>query len=256
MARSSNNRFGARRRQAEDAYASRADAAGSSAAQHTARRRSSSRSNTKDYANDNSIVQAVYDFTAGRGKPVFLAIVGVAAALSIYFPVRDYYIAQRSSQILQEQQKIRDSYSQQLENDVNALLSEEGIEETARKSYGLVNQGESTIDVQGLDELLSVEKEAEEVKNQSGNDAPVSNPDSILGSTDDASADGDPSADDGPGASDDDSSEAEETRPTTSTELEAAIAAVGQDAPWYTKLFDAFFFFGGVDNQSVQSTGE
>ena len=43
--------------------------------------------------------------------------------------------------------------------------------------------------------------------------------------------------------------------PNTSAEVEAAEQAVANDAPWYIKVLDAFFFYQGVEGQTVSSTG-
>lgn len=104
------------------------------------------------YAGDNRLVNAVYDFVTGSTKPLFILLLVVAAGVSLYFPVRDLYVAKRSSDILAQQVEIRKSYNDELQKDVDKLLSEDGIKDTATEKLGLVMPGEKKIDVVGLDD--------------------------------------------------------------------------------------------------------
>ena len=104
------------------------------------------------YANDNKLVNAVYEFTTGATKPLFILMVVVAVGVSLYFPVRDLYVAKRSSDILAQQVEIRKSYNDALQKDVDKLLSEDGIKDVASDKLGLVMPGEKKIDVVGLDD--------------------------------------------------------------------------------------------------------
>ena len=60
------------------------------------------------YANDNAVVKAIYDFTHGSLRPLFVGIVVALVLVSLYFPVRDLYVAKRSSDILAKQVEIRE----------------------------------------------------------------------------------------------------------------------------------------------------
>lgn len=135
------------------------------------------------YANDNAVVKAIYDFTHGPQRGLFIGIVVVLVLVSLYFPVRDLYVAKRSSDILAKQVEIRQQYNDELQKSVDKLLSEEGIKDAATEDLGLVMPGETKIDVLGLDDDLDsssskkssnakkaseVAKEIEEV----GKDAP------------------------------------------------------------------------------------
>ena len=71
--------------------------------------------------------------------------------MSLYFPVRDLYVAKRSSDILTKQVEIRQQYNDGLQKSVDKLLSEEGIKDAASEDLGLVMPGEKRIEVQGLD---------------------------------------------------------------------------------------------------------
>ncbi len=103
------------------------------------------------YANDNAVVKAIYDFTHGPQRVLFIGIVVALALVSLYFPVRDLYVAKRSSDILAKQVEIRQQYNDELQKSVDKLLSEEGIKDAATEDLGLVMPGEKRIEVQGLD---------------------------------------------------------------------------------------------------------
>ncbi len=103
------------------------------------------------YANDNAVVKAIYDFTHGSLRPLFIGIVVALALVSLYFPVRDLYVAKRSSDILAKQVEIREQYNDEMKKDTDKWFSEEGIKDTAR-DLGMVMPGETRIDVQGLDD--------------------------------------------------------------------------------------------------------
>lgn len=136
-------------RPSRSAHASR-----SSAQTHDRSSRASSRLSGSDfmhYANDNAVVKAIYDFTHGSLRPLFIGIVVALALMSLYFPVRDLYVAKRSSDILAKQVEIREQYNDEMKKDTDKWFSEEGIKDTAR-DLGMVMPGEKRIDVQGLDD--------------------------------------------------------------------------------------------------------
>ena len=115
-------------------------------------RKSRRASNFMRYANDNRVVNAIYGFVTGSTKPLFILMVVIAVGVSLYFPVRDLYVAKRSSDILAQQVEIRKSYNDALQKDVDKLLSEDGIKDVATDKLGLVMPGEKKIDVVGLDD--------------------------------------------------------------------------------------------------------
>lgn len=126
-----------------------------SAQTHEKSTRPSSRLSGSDfmrYANDNAVVKAIYDFTHGPQRGLFVGIVVVLVLVSLYFPVRDLYVAKRSSDILVKQVEIRQQYNDDLQKSVDKLLSEEGIKDAATEDLGLVMPGETKIDVLGLDD--------------------------------------------------------------------------------------------------------
>lgn len=104
------------------------------------------------YANDNAVVKAIYDFTHGPQRGLFIGIIVALVLVSLYFPVRDLYVAKRSSDILAKQVEIRQQYNDELQKSVDKLLSEEGIKDAASEGLGLVMPGETKIDVLGLDD--------------------------------------------------------------------------------------------------------
>ena len=127
----------------------------SSAQAHDRSTRPSSRLSGSDfmhYANDNAVVKAIYDFTHGPQRGLFIGIVVALVLVSLYFPVRDLYVAKRSSDILAKQVEIRQQYNDELQKSVDKLLSEEGIKDAATEDLGLVMPGETKIDVLGLDD--------------------------------------------------------------------------------------------------------
>ena len=126
-----------------------------SAQTHEKSTRPSSRLSGSDfmhYANDNAVVKAIYDFTHGPQRGLFIGIVVALVLVSLYFPVRDLYVAKRSSDILAKQVEIRQQYNDELQKSVDKLLSEEGIKDAASEDLGLVMPGETKIDVLGLDD--------------------------------------------------------------------------------------------------------
>ena len=126
-----------------------------SAQAHDKSTRPSSRLSGSDfmhYANDNAVVKAIYDFTHGPQRGLFIGIVVALVLVSLYFPVRDLYVAKRSSDILAKQVEIRQQYNDELQKSGDKLLSEEGIKDAATEDLGLVMPGETKIDVLGLDD--------------------------------------------------------------------------------------------------------
>lgn len=125
----------------------------SSAQTHEKPSRPSNRLSGSDfmhYANDNAVVKAIYDFTHGPQRGLFVGIVVALALVSLYFPVRDLYVAKRSSDILAKQVEIREQYNDEMKKDTDKWFSEEGIKDRARE-LGMAMPGEKRIEVQGLD---------------------------------------------------------------------------------------------------------
>lgn len=200
------------------------------------------RSNFMRYAADNRVVQAIYSFITGPTRFVFYGIVVVAIGIGVYFPARDLYAAYRTGDILERQLEIRTEYNENLESEVNLLLSTEGIEQVARERLGLVMPGEHAVNVVGADD-------EDDADGSAGTSGAADDADSDDASVDDAA---DSASDD---ASDSDSSSADASTLTTANDVEDAEVAAAEEAPWYIKLLDAVFFYDGVEGQTVSSTG-
>lgn len=143
-----------------------------SAQTHDKSSRPSSRLSGSDfmrYANDNAVIKAIYDFTHGSLRPLFIGIVVALALVSLYFPVRDLYVAKRSNDILAKQVEIREQYKDEMKKDTDKWLSEEGIKDRARE-LGMAMPGEKRIEVLGLDDdsdSSSAEKKSSNAKKAS-----------------------------------------------------------------------------------------
>lgn len=150
------------------------------AAQGGASRASVRPSSFMKYAADNRFVQAIYAFTTGATKPLFIAIVVVCLAVGLYGPVRDYYVAWRAGGILEQQVEIREGYNGGLKSEVDAYLTDEGVEDAARRDLGLVKEGETRIEVTGTDDAsdtdasdgVSTSAEADEAEAQVAQEVP------------------------------------------------------------------------------------
>ena len=246
------------------------------------RGRSAGSSDALRYARDNRFVRAVYSFTTGRTKPLFIALVVVVVTLGIYFPVRDFYIAYRSQAILEEQIAIREAYNAELEDAVDTLTTEEGVQDAAREELGMVMEGETPLTVTGLDEdgnaivvetessdASSEDEEADEFAEEDSDEdsdatsadegadtddiADDSTTEESDSDTDDADADTD-GTDSSAAASTVESDDDDDA--VTSADVDAAEDAVYENSAWYWKLLDAIFFFDGTSGQAVVSTGE
>lgn len=103
------------------------------------------------YAADSKFIQAIYSFVTGPARALFYALVIGAVAIGLYLPIRDFYVAYRTNDILTRQVAVRDSYNSALQDEVDGYLSQEGIEQSARK-LGMVLPGETRIEVTGQDD--------------------------------------------------------------------------------------------------------
>lgn len=183
------------------------------------------------YANDNVVVRTIYSFVTGPTKYAFYGILAVAVVLSVYFPVRDLYIAQRMSDIYSQQLAQHEEYNAQLEADVDKLMTREGIADEAHERFGYVMPGETSGKVVGLNEDGTPVQEGSE-----GGSASQQGAGSQAGSGEDgeASAEG---------------SEGVPENVATSKDLDKTVS------PWYSGVLDALFFFSADDVQTVSSAG-
>lgn len=198
------------------------DAGGMRSAAAEGALRGSRRTNLMKYAADNRVVRAIYDFTTGSTKTLFIALVVLVVAASLYGPVRDCYVAYRTGEVLAKQVALRESYNKSMQSEVDTLLSREGIEDAARSKLGLVMPGETRLTVTGLDDSNSSD------------------------SSSDASSDS---------SSSDSSNSSSASDTITADELEQQENAAINDAPWYIKALDVVFMFTGTSGQTVTSSG-
>lgn len=236
------------------------------------RGRSSRVSSLMRYASDNRAVQAINTLLTGPFRYAFYAVIIAAVALGLYFPIRDLYIAHRTNTILTEQLAIREQYNESLQKKVDSYLSNEGIEDAARKELGMVKEGERRIIVTGTDKdgnpitstdgsgSSSTESGADGTSSDdasSGTDASGATTNGASNSSDSSSsADSTGSSSADSSSSDSDSAgSTQDSAPTTSAEVERAMENVYASSPWYYKILDAVFFFHGVAGQTVTSTG-
>lgn len=120
------------------------------------------------YASDNRLVRFLNGILTGPYRHVFYGLVILAVALGLYFPVRDLYIAKRTTDILTQQVAIREKYKDSLQSEVDSYLSKEGIEEAARTELGMVMPGEKTITVTGDDEDSGSSEDSDDSGSSSG----------------------------------------------------------------------------------------
>lgn len=187
--------------------------------------------NFMKYAADSRAVQAIHTVTSGSLRPIFIAVVAVAVAVGLYFPIRDYYTAWRTGEILSQQVALRDSYNEGLQENVDRYLSQEGIEEAARSELGMVLPGETRIELTGTDGSADQDGDSSDADAATGDGA-------------------DQDSSDGQSAGD-----TSQDVPSTSAEAEKAEAAVAERAPWYIEMLDTIFFYEGVEGQTVTSAG-
>lgn len=80
---------------------------------------------------------------------VFVLVV-IAIVIGIAGPTRDYYVAQRTGEVLAQKQESIEEKNAELEHARERLMTEEGIQEEARKR-GYVEPGEIGVSVEGLE---------------------------------------------------------------------------------------------------------
>ncbi|MDO5044649.1 MAG: septum formation initiator family protein [Coriobacteriia bacterium] len=90
-----------------------------------------------------------------RNNFIFFAIVLVLIAgtfTALYFPAKDYYVAYRENQRLQDEYLENIQRNKDLEAKVKDLQTLEGIEDKAREDLNMVLPGENSVNVVGLPE--------------------------------------------------------------------------------------------------------
>lgn len=236
--------------------------------------------NFMKYAQDNRFIRWFYALTTGPARLGFYLVVAALIGAGVYFPARDLYVAHRTEDILAQQVAIRERYNERLDEEVDGYLSQEGIEDAARKDLGMVMPGEQTITVEGLDEDGNPIVQEPETGGEA--DAGGATADGSSGASDgDSDGDGDAATAAGVDGADADKASEDEggklkgadatdktktggdtkaaasgKEPTTSAEVEAAERAVYENSEWYWKVLDALFLFDGAGGMAVVSTGD
>ena len=180
------------------------------------------------YATDNAVVRAFDTFTTGAYRFAFYAIVVLVAGASLYVPLRGWYVAERSKEIknnLYEQQLAINAREQET---VDKLLSQEGIKDIARSKLGMVEPGEVSGVVVGLDDQKAADEDA-----ATANDTA-------------ASAKGEGAASDAASGDEDAQNAAAGAGNAKGQDADAQAAA-----PWYQNVLDAVFFFSLDDVQGL-----
>lgn len=90
------------------------------------------------------------EFCSRFRVPLVVIAVLLVLFVALYGPAKGYYSAWRTNGILLAEHKKETAEGEQLEDDVNALMTEQGIKDEARKK-GYVDEGEKIVVVEGLE---------------------------------------------------------------------------------------------------------
>ena len=85
---------------------------------------------------------------ATRGIVSLIAV--VFAVTMLYFPCQNYYNETRQLQQLQAEYDALQEYNTQMQNQVDYLNTDEGIEDYARSELGWIRPGEHVVSVEGV----------------------------------------------------------------------------------------------------------
>lgn len=95
-----------------------------------------------------SILESIRNFYMSHKKLCISVAIVLLLVLSIFKPLRDYYISVRTHEILAQNYEELSQTNATLKQDVERLQTEEGIQDEARKR-GYVGQGETAVTVEG-----------------------------------------------------------------------------------------------------------
>lgn len=90
------------------------------------------------------------EFCSRFRPPLVVIAVLLVLFVALYGPAKGYYSAWRTNGILLAEHEKETAEGKQLEDDVNALMTEQGIKDEARKK-GYVDEGEKIVVVEGLE---------------------------------------------------------------------------------------------------------
>ena len=91
-----------------------------------------------------------------RRRVIRVLVVILAVIVMLYRPARDYYIAWRTGYTLTVRYEALAEENEELNDDLERLMTREGIEDAARER-GYVMPGETSVKVEGLDENVGEE---------------------------------------------------------------------------------------------------
>ncbi|WP_322152850.1 hypothetical protein [Paratractidigestivibacter sp.] len=106
---------------------------------------------TERTINTNGFFSTIGDFVIRFRFLLLMAVLVIVLLASLYGPLKSYYHAWRIGDGLREQLESYNQSNEQARNDIEALQTEEGIKDVARKR-GYVEEGETKVVVEGLDE--------------------------------------------------------------------------------------------------------
>ena len=129
------------------ARASRRDEAGQRPVRHNATARVEAAQQAKDRAA--GIAASATGFFEAHKLPCIIVGIVIAVVVFLYGPAATYYRAWRASLDLQAQYETLAQSNDQIQQQNDALLTREGIEEEARRR-GYVGEGETGVVVEGL----------------------------------------------------------------------------------------------------------
>ena len=213
------------------------------------------------YAQDSKFVRSVYQLITGPYKMVIFVIFFVICAVSIYLPVSDLYCAMRTQQDLTVLIQTQLDENDLAQEEVDRLMSQEGIEDIAREELGLVMPGETVGVVVGVDDEGN--PLTEDPQDTSGEESAVEDPDF------------DVSLPFGPNATEEEQQQAEgqtSGKPLNPLEsdIHPVLGDIDQDlddkerdqktqkyAPvtWYYAIGDFIFGYHGASGETIVSTG-
>ena len=98
--------------------------------------------------------RSVREFAAAHPKGMGALVAVVVAAAMLYGPASDYYVSMRTNEDLSAQYASVKSDNEDLQSEVDALMTPEGIQDKARE-LGYVMEGETAVTVEGLDDSSS-----------------------------------------------------------------------------------------------------
>ena len=99
-------------------------------------------------ASPEDALEAARDWVAGHRVAVSALAVLVVVVAALFGPAKDYYVAVRTGQVLQQRYDEVSAQNVELRQDDDRLQSQEGIEDEARRR-GYVSKGETPVEVEG-----------------------------------------------------------------------------------------------------------